>query len=290
MKGIILAGGLGTRLYPLTHSISKQLLPVYNKPVIYYPLATLLLAGIRDILIISTPRDLSMIEGLLKDGSCFGISLRYAVQAEPRGIADAFLVGEKFIAGDPVCLILGDNLFYGHDMTPILKRHAALKNGAVVFTYHVEDPSRYGVVEVDSNGRPTRLVEKPKKPRSSWAVTGLYFYDSKVVEFAKELVPSARGELEITDINNRYLNSGELAVEFLGRGFTWLDTGTFDSLITASQFVQMIEQRQGLKIACVEEISYRMGFIDRAQLEKLANGCNNIYGKYLMDILNEGQR
>ncbi|MFH0800437.1 MAG: glucose-1-phosphate thymidylyltransferase RfbA [Pseudomonadota bacterium] len=286
MKGIILAGGLGTRLYPLTQSVSKQLLPVYDKPVIYYPLSTLMLAGIRDILVISTPGDIAPIQGLLRDGSELGLSFTYAIQAMPRGIAEAFVIGEKFIGGDSVCLILGDNLFYGHDLPQILQKHNGLNRGAVVFAYHVEDPTRYGVIEIDQKGKPLKLVEKPKDPRSNWAVTGLYFYDNSVVEIAKGLKPSARGELEITDINNRYLERGELSVEFLGRGYTWLDAGTFDSLITAGQFVQMIEQRQGLMISCVEEIAYCMKFIDRAQLEKLAERSRNSgHGEYLRNVL-----
>lgn len=288
MKGIILAGGSGTRLYPLTKSISKQLLPVYDKPTIYYPLSTLLLAGIREILIVSTPRDLPMIEALLGDGSQIGVSFSYKEQAKPEGIAQAFRIGADFIRGDSVCLILGDNIFYGHEMSRKLERAAKLEKGARLFAYHVQDPERYGVVEFDSHGKAVSLEEKPKKPRSSWAVTGLYFYDSKVAELAAALKPSARGELEITDLNLEYLKRGEAQVELLGRGVAWLDSGTYDSLLSASQFVQTLEQRQGLKVACIEEIAYLKGFISREKLEQLAESYQNgPYGKYLSQILKE---
>jgi len=288
MKGIILAGGLGTRLYPLTYSVSKQLLPVYDKPVIYYPLSTLMLAGITDILIISTPRDLPMIKALFADGKRFGLSIHYKEQAEPRGISEAFIIGEEFIGNEPVCLILGDNLFHGHDLTPILQKHSRLKKGAVIYGYHVNDPSRYGIVELDKNGIPTAIVEKPKNPKSNWAITGLYMYDSSVVQIAKGLKPSVRGELEITDINNQYLEKGLLSVEFLGRGYAWLDTGTHDALISAAQFVQAIEQRQGLKIGCVEEIAYKMGFINKIEFTELADSYpNSEYGRYLRNLTSD---
>lgn len=288
VRGILLAGGSGSRLYPLTRSISKQLLPVYDKPTIYYPLSTLLLAGIREILIISTPRDLPMIRELLGDGSQLGISLSYKEQAKPEGIAQAFLIGADFIAGHSVCLILGDNIFYGHEMSQKVERCAALKKGSRLFAYHVHDPERYGVVEFDTHGKAISLEEKPKTPRSSWAVTGLYFYDDKVAEYAKTLKPSARGELEITDLNLMYLKRGEAEVELLGRGVAWLDSGTYDSLLAASQFVQTLEQRQGLKVACLEEIAYLKGFINPTQLERLAQlYSNSPYGKYLNQILLE---
>lgn len=288
MKGIILAGGSGTRLYPLTRSISKQLLPIYDKPTIYYPLSTLMLAGIREILIISTPRDLPMIEKLLGDGSEIGLSLHYAEQAKPEGIAQAFLIGADFIGNSPVCLILGDNIFYGHNLVPSLERSATLEKGATVFAYHVNDPERYGVVEFDGQGKAISLEEKPKKPRSSWAVTGLYFYDSRVVDFTRSLKPSARNELEITELNSVYLRNGNLNVELLGRGVAWLDSGTYDSLLQASQFVQTLEQRQGLKVACIEEIAYAKGFIGAQELEKLAHQySSNSYGQYLLKVLAE---
>lgn len=288
MKGILLAGGSGSRLYPLTRLISKQLLPVYDKPTIYYPLSILLLAGIRDILVISTPRDLPMIRDLLGDGSQIGISLSYQEQPKPEGIAQAFLIGADFIRGHSVCLILGDNIFYGHELTQKLEDCAKLKKGSRLFAYRVQDPERYGVVEFDSQGKATRLEEKPKSPRSSWAVTGLYFYDEKVSEFAKTLKPSARGELEITDLNLMYLKRGEAEVEQLGRGIAWLDSGTYDSLLAASQFVQTLEQRQGLKVACIEEIAYLKGLIDATQLTRLAKVySNSSYGKYLIQILKD---
>lgn len=291
MKGIILAGGSGTRLYPLTLTITKQLLPVYDKPTIYYPLSTLLLAGIREILIISTPRDLPMIRGLLGDGSRLGLKIEYAEQPKPEGIAQAFLIGEKFIDGEPTCLVLGDNLFYGAEMIPMLEEAAALKSGGYVFAYHVQDPERYGVVEFDANGKAISLEEKPKNPRSSWAVTGLYFYDGDVCKHARALKPSARGELEITDLNTVYLKQNKLAVKLLGRGIAWLDTGTPDSLLSSSLFVQTLEQRQGLKIACVEEIAFSKKFIDRKQLEAIAKDCEkSAYGQYLLRILAESPR
>jgi glucose-1-phosphate thymidylyltransferase len=290
MKGILLAGGSGTRLYPLTRSISKQLLPVYDKPVIYYPLSVLMLAGIRDILIISTPRDLPFLRALLGDGSQVGLSLSYAEQPSPGGIAQAFLIGADYIAGDPVCLILGDNIFYGHDLTPVLTHSAGLTRGAQVFAYQVNDPERYGVVAFDASGRAFRLEEKPKKPLSNWAVTGLYFYDDQVVDIARRLKPSARGELEITDVNLRYLERGQLAVHPLGRGVAWLDTGTHDALLSASQFVQTLEHRQGLKVACIEEIAYHKKYIDAAQLKRLARDYEKSdYGRYLHRVLEEGQ-
>jgi glucose-1-phosphate thymidylyltransferase len=290
MKGIILAGGSGTRLYPLTISVSKQLLPVYDKPTLYYPLSTLMLAGIREFLVISTPRDVPMIRSLLGDGSQLGISIQYAEQAKPEGIAQAFLIGEKFIGNDPVALILGDNLFYGHDMVPMTEQAAALKDGACVFAYHVHDPERYGVVEFDAAGKAISLEEKPKKPRSSWAVTGLYFYDANVVRYARELKPSARGELEITDLNLRYLREGKLQVKLMGRGIAWLDTGTPESLVSSSLFVQTLEQRQGLKIACIEEIAFIKGFIDAAGLERHAEAnAKSSYGQYLHRVLEEAR-
>ena len=288
MKGIVLAGGSGTRLYPLTRCISKQLLPVYDKPTIYYPLSTLMLAGIREILIISTPRDLPMIRDLMGDGSGLGMKLSYEEQAKPQGIAQAFVIGAEFVENSSVCLILGDNIFYGHDMAPMLESAAGLKTGAQLFAYHVNDPERYGVVEFDSNHRAISLEEKPKTPRSSWAVTGLYFYDATVVDIARGLKPSARGELEITDVNLAYLRRGDLTVNRLGRGIAWLDSGTYDSLLIASQFVQTVEQRQGLKIACLEEIAYLKGFIDARQLGEFADlYAKSGYGAYLKQVLAE---
>jgi glucose-1-phosphate thymidylyltransferase len=282
MKGIILAGGSATRLYPLTRTISKQLLPVYDKPTIYYPLATLMLAGIRDILIISTPRDVPMIRGLLGDGSEVGIRLSYLEQPKPGGIAQAFVIGADFVGSTPVCLILGDNIFYGNDLIRILERFSDLVEGARLFAYHVHDPERYGVVEFDDEGRALSLEEKPKAPRSNWAVTGLYFYDATVTDIARRLTPSARGELEITDVNLEYLRRGQLTVARLGRGVAWLDSGTYDSLLAASQFVQTLELRQGLKVACIEEIAYAKGFIDQEQILRLADRYgNSSYGAYL---------
>ena len=288
MKGIILAGGSGTRLYPLSKVVSKQLLPVYDKPVIYYPLSLLMLAGIRDVLLISTPHDLPLLQRLLGDGSQLGLSISYLPQPTPGGIAQAFLIGERFLAGSPCCLVLGDNLFFGHDLMGVLVESASLTEGARVFAYRVHDPERYGVVEFDERGRAVSLQEKPKAPRSHWAVTGLYFYDAKVVEIAKGLEPSARGELEITDVNRAYLAAGRLHVTPLGRGVAWLDTGTHDALLTASLFVQTLEQRQGLKIACLEEIALLKGFIDVDQLERLAEGhCASPYGRYLQQVAAE---
>jgi glucose-1-phosphate thymidylyltransferase len=286
MKGIVLAGGSGTRLYPSTKAVSKQLLPVYDKPTIYYPISILMLAGIREILIISTPRDLPMIKELMGDGSQFGVQFSYQEQAKPEGIAQAFLLGDQFIAGDRVCLILGDNLFYGHDVPQQLLRACEQTNGATVFAYHVQDPERYGVVELDAKQQALSIEEKPQQPKSNWAVTGLYVYDNRVVDFAKQLKPSRRGELEITDLNRRYLEMGELRVETLGRGVAWLDTGTHESLLASSQFVQTIEQRQGLKIACLEEIAYLRGFISRQQLQQIAEKYPaSGYGLYLKNLL-----
>ncbi len=285
MKGIILAGGSGTRLWPTTKSVSKQLLPVYDKPTIYYPLSTLMLAGIKDILVISTPRDLPLIEELLGDGSQIGISLKYKVQNKPDGIAQAFVLGEEFLAGSPACLILGDNLFYGHDITVQLEKAKKLDIGSVVFAYHVHDPERYGVVDFDKSGKALSIEEKPKTPKSNWAVTGLYFYDSTVTQKVKTLKPSPRGELEITDLNKLYLQEGTLQVEKFGRGVAWLDTGTHESLLSSSIFVQTIEDRQGLKIACLEEIALFKGFISQAQFTELAEKSpNSGYGNYLRKI------
>lgn len=285
MKGIILAGGSGTRLWPTTKSVSKQLLPVYDKPTIYYPLSTLMLAGIKEILIISTPRDLPLIEELLGDGSQFGIHLNYKVQHKPDGIARAFELGEQFLNGSAACLILGDNLFYGHDMTLQLEKATQLQKGSTVFAYHVHDPERYGVVEFDKNGKALSIEEKPKQPKSNWAVTGLYFYDSTVTAKVKTLKPSARGELEITDLNKLYLSEGTLKVEKFGRGVAWLDTGTHESLLSSSVFVQTIEERQGLKIACLEEVALLKGFITQDQFTLLAEKSpNSGYGNYLRKI------
>jgi glucose-1-phosphate thymidylyltransferase len=286
-KGILLAGGKGTRLYPLTKSVSKQLLPVYDKPAIYYPLSTLMMVGIQDILIISTPRDLPILEELLGDGSELGMRFTYCKQEKPEGIAQAFILGEKFIDNDRVCLILGDNLIYGDSIGRIVSKAAQFDKGAKIFAYRVNDPERYGVVDFDSSGKVLSLEEKPKQPKSNWAVPGLYFYDSQVVEMAKNLKPSARGELEITDLNLEYFKRGELFVEPLGRGIAWLDTGTSDSLLQASQFVQTLEQRQGLKVACIEEIAYNQGYIQADQLTQIADRFGDSpYSRYLRQIVN----
>lgn len=290
-KGIILAGGSGTRLHPATLAISKQLLPVYDKPMIYYPLSTLMLAGIRDILIISTPQDTPRFEQLLGDGSQWGLNLQYAVQHSPDGLAQAFLIGEQFLNGAPSALVLGDNIFYGHDFQNLLEEARAQTHGSTVFAYHVQDPERYGVAEFDAAGKVLSLEEKPTTPKSNYAVTGLYFYDSQVVELAKSLQPSPRGELEITDLNKLYLEQGQLNVQLMGRGYAWLDTGTHDSLLEAGQFIATLEQRQGLKVACPEEIAYRAGWIDAAQVEQLAQPLlKNGYGQYLMQVLKGGVR
>ncbi|MBF0123247.1 MAG: glucose-1-phosphate thymidylyltransferase RfbA [Candidatus Omnitrophica bacterium] len=287
MKGIILAGGTATRLFPLTKAVSKQLLPVYDKPMIYYPLSVLMLAGIRDILIISTPQALPQFKELFGDGKSLGLQISYAEQPKPRGLADAFIVGASFIGKDSVALILGDNIYFGHGLSDILARAAEKNDGATVFGYYVKDPQRYGVVEFDAEGRALSIEEKPVEPRSHWAVTGLYFYDNKVVDIARSVKPSARGEIEITDINNEYLRQGKLHVERLGRGYAWLDTGTYESLIDASVFIKTVEERQGLKVACLEEIAYTMGYIDREQLKVLGRGIKTSYGEYLLNLAEE---
>ena len=286
MKGIILAGGSGTRLYPVTRSVSKQLMPVYDKPMIYYPIAVLMLAGIRDILVITTPEDLEQFKKLLQDGSQWGISLQYAIQPEPKGLAQAFLIGETFIGPDPVCLILGDNIFFGHGLPEQIQKASQRKKGATIFGYYVRDPQRYGVICFDEQGKVLDIEEKPQHPQSNYAVTGLYFYDNDVVEIAGKIKPSHRGELEITDINKAYLARGDLHVELIGRGAAWLDTGTHESLLDAANFIKVVEDRQGLKIACLEEIAYRLGYITADQVRKIADPlARNSYGQYLLHLI-----
>ncbi len=288
MKGIILAGGTGTRMWPMTKRVSKQLLPVYDKPMVFYPLATLMMLGIRDILVITTPHDMPAMQYLLGDGTDLGIKLSYKEQLSPDGIAQSFIIGEEFIGKDSVCLILGDNIFYGHDLSQILKPCTEISKGAYIVSYRVTDPERYGVVEIDENYKPLSIEEKPKNPKSNWAITGLYFYDNDVVKIAKTLKPSGRGELEITDVNKVYLEQGTLRTKFLSRGFAWLDTGTPDSLLAAATFIQTVEARQGLKICCIEEIAYNKGYIDKAGLKKLAESYGkSAYGEYLKKIVDE---
>jgi len=287
MKGILLAGGKATRLYPITKGVCKQMLPIYDKPMIYYPLSVLMLAGIKDILVISTPKDTPRFKDLLGDGRNLGIRLSYAIQAEPKGIAQSFIIAEEFIGGDSVCLILGDNIFYGYNLSELLKKSARIKDGAVIFGCYVKDPQRYGVLEFDKKYRVISIKEKPKKPKSSWVAAGLYFYDNKATGIVKNIKPSARGELEITAVNNEYIKRGKLKVEFLSRGYAWLDTGTYESLIDASIFIKTIEDRQGLKIGCIEEVAYRMGYIDKAQLLKLAGQIPTSYGEYIKVLLKD---
>lgn len=287
MKGIILAGGKATRLYPITKGVCKQMLPIYDKPMIYYPLSVLMLAGIKDILIISTSKDLPRFKDLLGDGRSLGIKLSYAVQAEPKGIAQSLIIAEDFIKGDSVCLILGDNIFYGYNLSELLHKSAGIKDGAVIFGYYVKDPKRYGVLGLDRKRRVISIEEKPKKPKSNWVVSGIYFYDNKAVRIAKSIKPSSRGELEITSVNNAYIKKGKLKVEFLSRGHAWLDTGTYESLIDASVFIKTIEDRQGLKIGCIEEVAYRMGYINKTQLLKLASLIPTSYGQYLKDLFKD---
>ena len=287
MKGIILAGGKATRLYPITKGVCKQMLPVYDKPMIYYPLSVLMLAGLKDILIICTPKDISRFKDLLGDGHDLGINFSYAVQQEPKGIAQSFIIAEQFIGNDSVCLILGDNIFYGDNLVELLKEASALKEGAVTFGYYIKDPKRYGVIEFDDKCNVISIEEKPKKSKSNYAICGLYFYDNDVSKIAKTLKPSKRGELEITDVNNEYLKRGKLRVQLLGRGYAWLDTGTYDSLIDASIFIKTVEERQGLKIGCIEEVAYRMKYIDARQLRKIADSINTNYGEYLQRILKD---